>query len=75
MEDLPAHATEPEDFAEQNCTLKRKLRHAVTVARRRWRKKRKKRVKRVRRSGNSIGLCLLSEQHISAERTIRCKIT
>jgi hypothetical protein len=32
MEDLPAHATEPEDFAEQNCTLKRKLRHAVTVA-------------------------------------------
>ncbi len=22
MEDLPAHATEPEDFAEQNCTLK-----------------------------------------------------
>jgi hypothetical protein len=32
MKDLPAHATELEDFAEQNCTLKRKLRHAVTVA-------------------------------------------
>ncbi len=28
MEDLPAHATEPEDFTEKNCTLKRKLRHA-----------------------------------------------
>jgi hypothetical protein len=32
MEDLPAHATEPEDFAKQNCTLKWKLRHTVTVA-------------------------------------------
>ena len=32
MEDLPAHATEPEDFAEQNCTLKRKFRRANTVA-------------------------------------------
>ncbi len=32
MEDLPAHATEAEDFAEQNCTLKWKLRHAGTVA-------------------------------------------
>ncbi len=32
MENLPAHATEPEDFAEQNCNLKRKIRHAVTVA-------------------------------------------